>query len=162
MAPFIFAIAMLVAALVQATILPVLDVPIFPDFTLVMLLAWSAMRGVQEGLIWAFIAGLLLDAIALDPLGANALALLPVVLLGVLASKRFFQSSLIVPVFATMVGALFHALILLLVRSAGGTALPFDSVMRLVVLQALLTVVIVPPVYLVATLAQRQAGVRYA
>jgi rod shape-determining protein MreD len=150
------------AILVQATIMPVIGVSIFPDVALVMLLVWSALRGVQEGLVWAFGIGLLLDALALDPLGGNALALLPVVLLGGFASRRFFQSSLLVPVLATIAGTLLHAIILLLVRSASGGALPFDSVLRLIALQALLNVILVPAIYLVASMAHRQSGVRYA
>ena len=44
--------------------------------------------------------GILLDTLALDPLGANALALLPVVLLGGCPVERFFHSGLIVPIVA--------------------------------------------------------------
>ena len=64
---------------------------IFPDVTLVIILVWSAVRGVRDGLIWAFLVGILLDTLALDPLGGNALALLPVVLLAALSSTALMH-----------------------------------------------------------------------
>jgi rod shape-determining protein MreD len=150
-------------ALLQATVFPEVSmVSVMPDFTLVIVLVWSAVRGVQEGFVWAFGIGVLLDTIAVDPLGANALALLPAVLLGGMAGQRFFHSGLIVPLLAAMVATLFHAVILLLVRSAGGDSLSFGAVGRIVALQSLLNMIIVPPVYLFASLAQRPPAMRHA
>jgi rod shape-determining protein MreD len=150
-------------ALLQATVFPEVSlVSVMPNFTLVIVLVWSAVRGVQEGLVWAFAIGVLLDTVALDPLGANALALLPAVLLGGMAGQRFFHSGLIVPILAAMVATLFHAVILLLVRSAGGDSLSFGAVGRIVALQSLLNMIIVPPIYLFASFAQRPPAMRHA
>ncbi|CAN5807751.1 hypothetical protein BH20CHL4_BH20CHL4_12490 [soil metagenome] len=149
--------------LLQATVFPEASlISVMPDFTLVIVLIWSAVRGVQEGLIWAFATGILVDTIALDPLGANALALLPAVLLGGMAGQRFFHSGLIVPVLAALVATFLHAVLLLLVRSAGGDSLSFGAVGRIVGLQSLLNMIIVPPVYLFASLAQRPPAMRHA
>jgi rod shape-determining protein MreD len=150
-------------ALLQATLFPEVSLfSVMPDFTLVIILVWSAVRGVQEGLVWAFAIGVLLDTVAIDPLGANALALLPAVLLGGMAGQRFFHSGLIVPILAAMAATLFHAVLLLLVRSAGGDSLSFAAVGRIVGLQSLLNMIIVPPVYLFASFAQRPPAMRHA
>jgi rod shape-determining protein MreD len=150
-------------ALLQATLFPGISfVSVLPDVTLVIVLVWSAVRGIQEGLAWAFALGILLDTLALDPLGANALALLPAVLLGSMTSDRFFHSGLIVPVLATIAATFLHGILLLLVRSAGGASLELAAVGRLVLWQSLLNVVIVPPVYLFASLAQRPPAMRHA
>ncbi|HEY8448536.1 MAG TPA: rod shape-determining protein MreD [Thermomicrobiales bacterium] len=163
MARFLFALILLATAIVQATILPAANLlAIQPDATLVLLLVWSALRGVPEGLAWAFGLGLVLDVLAMDPLGANGLALLGVVLLGGVARRRFFQSTLIVPIVVAAVATLLHAVVLLLVRSGSGEPLPISSVIHLVVLQALLNSIFVPPLYLVAGIMDRRMVARHA
>jgi len=157
MARFFFATMMIFAALAQATILPSLDVlEVLPDVTLVLLLVWSALRGVPEGLIWAFGLGLFIDILALDPLGTNALALLGVALLGGLASRRFFHSTLVIPILLAVVATIVHALVLLLLRGGDGAGLPISSVFRLIFLQALLNSIFVPPLYLIAGWMERR------
>lgn len=150
-------------AVVQAVVFPsVSSSAILPDFTLVIVLIWSAVRGTQEGLIWAFAIGILLDTLALDPLGSNALALLPAVLLGGMTSQRFFHSGLIIPALATIVATFFHTILLLLIRSSGGASLELAAVGRLIIYQGLLNVILVPPIYLFASMAQRPPAMRHA
>ena len=157
MARIFFALCMLSAALVQATILPSLDLlEVLPDVTLVLLLVWSALRGTPEGLIWAFTFGMFIDILALDPLGTNGLALLGVALLGGLSRRRFFHSTLIVPIALAVVATIVHALVLLLFRSGEGAGLPISSVFRLIFLQALLNSICVPPLYVVAGWMERR------
>jgi rod shape-determining protein MreD len=161
MASVVLALSLILFAFMQATVFPNSElIGIFPDVTLVIILVWSAVRGVRDGLIWAFLVGILLDTLALDPLGANALALLPVVLLGALSGRAFFQSNLIVPILACVIATFLHALVLLLVRSAGGTSISFGPLLRIIMLQTILNVMIVPPIYLIGSLAQRPVSSR--
>lgn len=163
MAPVILAISLLSFAFLQATVFPSSElIGIYPDVTMVIILVWSAVRGVRDGLLWAFMVGILLDTLSLDPLGANALALLPVVLLGALSGRAFFQSNLIVPIIACVLATFLHALVLLLVRSAGGSAITIAPLMRIVMLQTILNVMIVPPIYLIGSLAQKPVSSRNA
>lgn len=163
MSTLIVGACLITCVFLQATVFPEASlVSVMPDFTMVIVLIWSAVRGVQEGLAWAFAIGILLDTVALDPLGANALALLPAVLLGGMAGQRFFHSGLIVPVIAALAATYCHAVLLLLVRSAGGDSLSFEAVGRIVGLQSLLNMIIVPPVYLFASFAQRAPAMRHA
>jgi rod shape-determining protein MreD len=157
MARTLFALILVFAALVQATVLPSMNLlAVLPDVTLVLLLVWSALRGIPEGLFWAFGLGLLLDVIALDPFGANGLALLGVAVLGGLARRRFFHSNLIVPIVVAAAATFVHAVVLLLIRSGEGGGLPLAAVMRVVFLQALLNSIFVPPLYLIAGMMDRR------
>jgi rod shape-determining protein MreD len=157
MARFIFAICLIFAALFQATVLPRLDViTVLPDITLVMLLVWSALRGPVEGMIWAFGLGIFIDILALDPLGTNALALLGVALLGGLSRQRFFHSTLIVPLLVAVAATIVHGVVLLLLRSGEGAGLPLSSVFRLILAQALLNSLFVPPFYLIGSWMERR------
>lgn len=162
MATVVLAISLIVFAFMQATVFPSTQlIGIFPDVTLVIILVWSAVRGVREGLLWAFLVGILLDTLALDPLGANALALLPVVILGAFSGRAFFQSNLIVPILACVAATFLHALVLLLVRSAGGASISIVPLLRIIMLQTVLNVMIVPPIYLIGSLAQRPVSSRH-
>lgn len=163
MSTIVFAITMFAAIVLQATLMHDQQlVAVVPDLTLVLVLVWSALRGWGPGLVTAFAAGLILDVVGLDSLGTNALALLVAVILGGLAGRRFFQTSMILPLVLTLVATFLHAIILLLVRSGEGGAVPFDSVFRMVVLQAVLNLIVVPPIYFFASLANRDQQLRYA
>ncbi|RLC61969.1 MAG: rod shape-determining protein MreD, partial [Chloroflexi bacterium] len=51
------------------------------DLMLLLVLMWAMVRGTDEGLVFAFVGGLILDLFSGGPLGTIALALLAVALL---------------------------------------------------------------------------------
>ena len=74
----VFGVLLTLAALLQTALLPRWQIlAVTPGLVLVLILGWSAYRGLPETLAWVLVAGLLLDILGLDTLGANALALLP-------------------------------------------------------------------------------------
>lgn len=163
MARILFGILLAGGIIAQATFLENQDaLEIVPDFVLVMLLVRSALRGAREGMAWAFGAGIALDVIALDALGTNAIALLPVVLLGSLASGSGFRSRLLMPIVAVMLATVLHGLILLLLRSGEDASLPFYSVGRLVVTQGFLNILLLPVIYLLVGVFGRTTERQYA
>jgi|SRR5579884_146534 len=149
MARLLFALLLFTVIMIQAIVLPGLHlIGVLPDLVLVLLLAWSAMRGTGEGILWVFAAGLILDVLAMDRLGTNGLALLIAPLLAGPARRRFFHSGLIFPIALAVVATVVHAAVLLLLRSGTGTAIPIGAAFRLIFLQALLNSLLVPPLYL--------------
>ena len=79
MARVVYALLVFAVAIAQATVVPRFSpIEIQPDVTLVLLLVWSMNTSIAEGLTWAFGLGILIDVLALDALGTNPLALLPV------------------------------------------------------------------------------------
>lgn len=149
MARPIFATLLILATILQAVLLPTWQlIAVTPGIVLVLLLGWSAHRSLAEALTWVFIAGLLLDLIGLDRLGANALALLPVVLLGNLSRGRFFNSALVFPMVLAVVATFLYVGTLLLLRGLlGEGGDPMQALGRITLLQALLNALMVPPVY---------------
>lgn len=145
----LFALLLVVAALLQATILPALGpLVVMPNLVLVLVLARAAMRNLAEALLWTAFAGFLLDVLAMDPIGLNGLALLPVAVTGVVSQRRFFQSGVLFPMLLTMIATGLNAVALAGLRAlfSGGLE-PMVVAPRMVVLQALLNAVLVPPVY---------------
>lgn len=145
----LFGLLLVVGALLQTALLPRWQVlAVTPGLIVVLLLGWSAHRGLTEALAWVFAAGLLLDVLGLDRLGANALALLPVALLGALSRGRFFHSALVFPMLLSMAATFLYVGTLLLLRGLlgeGGDAAQVFG--RVTLLQALLNGLLVPPVF---------------
>ena len=149
MARPLFAMLLTIAAFVQAAVLPVvLPIEVAPNLVLILIFLWSMRRGVGEAVVWVFGVGILLDVLALDPLGLNGLAMLPAVLLGPPARRRFFQSGLVVPILVIGVATVVCGLLLLGLRGAiVGPAVPVASALRVIVPQALLNALLLPPLY---------------
>jgi rod shape-determining protein MreD len=161
MARVLYALVVFAVAIFQATIMAQLSpIAIQPDITLVLLLVWCANTGTAEGLTWAFGLGILTDVLALDALGTNPLALLPVALLAAASRKRVFNSKLLFPILLMVAATLVHAVVLLLLRSGAVGDVPLATVFRLVFLQALLNSIFVPPLALFAGLLTGRSAVR--
>ena len=145
----LFAVFLFVAALLQSALLPRWQLLVVtPGLVVVLLLAWSAYRGIPEALAWVLVAGLVLDVLALDRLGANALALLPVALLGGLSRGRFFHSALVFPMVLAMAATFLYVGMLLALRGLLGEGADVSQMLgRVTVLQVLLNALLVPPLY---------------
>jgi rod shape-determining protein MreD len=156
MARLIFAIVILAATVAQALILPeVLTIRILPNLVLVLLLSWAALRGLGEAALWAFAAGILFDAMALDPMGTNALAFLAVCALGTWSGRRFFQSSIFLPIPITFLATWVYALFVLIVRATESGGAPLSALGPLILLQALLNSLLVLLVFPMTRLLNR-------
>lgn len=151
-----FAILLVLLALTQTTVLPMIRViGITPNLVLVALLLWSTLREPREGLLWAFGAGVFLDLLTLTPLGSTALTLLPVAMIGWLGRNRVFQSGLLFPLLMTMLATVANTLATLALGPLLGTHLGLVAGMRLAALGALLNAIAAPPLYLIVQLLNR-------
>ena len=162
MTRWLFALVLVTAAIAQATLLPVIGpVAVLPNIVLVLILVRTARRGILDGLVWAVVAGLTLDTLALDPLGTNGLALLAVVLVGGLGQQRWFIAGPAFPMLLAISATFAYVLALMLVRwFAGGGLPPLAALLPMTTLQSLLNAVLVPPLYgIVAWLARAEPEV---
>ncbi|HSM54706.1 MAG TPA: rod shape-determining protein MreD [Candidatus Sulfomarinibacteraceae bacterium] len=103
---------MVVLTILQATLFarfPILDVPLQP--ALVATLAWGLLRGPYEGLVWAFIGGILLDIFSITPTGATALSLMAATLLVIYIQQVLPENPYLFPVLLTALGMTVHLLI---------------------------------------------------
>ncbi len=153
----VFALLLVLAAVAQATLLPVIvPVAVVPNLVLVLVLVRTARRGVVDGLLWIVLAGLVLDTLALDPLGTNGLALMPVVLVGGLGQRRWFITGPAFPMLLAISATFASALTLVAVRAFAGEGMaPLAAVLRMTALQSLLNAVLVPPLYALVGLLAR-------
>jgi len=117
-------------------------------------LAWGLLRGVNEGVIWAFIAGFFLDLFTIAPIGGLALTYMIAVFAAVLISELLPKNRLVIPMIlaaiATIIQQLLYAIYLGLfgyniVQTIGPSLLP----------TVLLQTILILPVFWLLYLLQR-------
>jgi rod shape-determining protein MreD len=146
-----------VIALLEATVLPHLQVGgAQPDLTLLVVGIWSLLRGVEEGMVWAFIGGIVLDLISSGPVTATIFALLAVsFLLGIdpstgLGRRQARQPSdnpLSLIVSAAVATVAFHLVLLAMLQLTGHELDWLDAGARVVGPRLLFNLVLMPFVY---------------
>lgn len=91
-----------------------------PDLMLLVVLSWTIVRGVNEGMIWAFIGGLLTDLLSGGPVGAYILALLSVAFVGHQPWGEGLGAPLVRVLLLALVASLAYHIVLLVVLNLTG------------------------------------------
>jgi rod shape-determining protein MreD len=87
---------------------------------LVVVIGWTFLRGLSDGLIWALIGGVSLDLLSGGPFGLFTLTTLVAALITSLFHGRLFGSSIILPLSLTFpLSLLFNGLALLILNLLG-------------------------------------------
>lgn len=97
--------------------------PIFgvvPQLPLLVALSWGFLHGVNEGVMWAFWAGIALDLFSAGPMGASAMAFIGGVTLATWVEQALPQSRIFIPPLLTALATFISMfLYLLLLRLLG-------------------------------------------
>ncbi len=156
----ILAVLMFFAALVQVSFpVTVNQLDLRADLVLLLVVAIVLVRGLREGLVWAFIGGLLLNILAPNvlPLGSFSLLLLIVAVLASLSQSNLFESSLIMPLaIVAIASASFRILVLLATEGAALRAAPGTVLLRLALPEVVIDVVLAPLVYTFVSWLERR------
>ncbi len=159
----LFALLLITIAIAQSTVLASIGwLGIAPNVVLVLVLVMSTRYGVREGIVWAFGAGLMLDLLALEPLGSNGLALLPVALVGALAQRPMLQSGLLLTMLMVLVATVAHFSVASVIDTLTGGGYSFGISIRLGLVTAFLNSLVVPPLYGLVVLLDRVGVQRVA
>lgn len=149
MARLAFGLLLFATVIAQATFIPRLNpLPATPDLVLILLFLWAARHSLRESLMWIFCFGLILDVLALDPIGLHALALVPIAVLAHplrISPWRYSTTSVMALVFLT---SLFHGAILAILRGTSPDVV-------LIGMQTVLQVVLIPVLFLLLRLVGR-------
>ena len=94
-----------VLTILQATVLarlPIFNVVLQP--ALLIALTWTLLRGLYEGLVWAFVVGIVLDLFSVGPTGGTALALMLAVFPLAYLNQLLPDSPYLIPILLTALG----------------------------------------------------------
>jgi rod shape-determining protein MreD len=127
------AIAATVAAIVESTITPYLRVgDAQPHLLFVFAVVWTVAVGLDAGLAWAFVGGIVLDTLAQRPLGSTAFALLIVVGLTAAITRTLSRIRPVVAIIATALLSLVYSMTLIALFSALRPAAALTDPLRFV------------------------------
>jgi len=132
-----------------------------PDLVLIFVAVWAVVRGHEEALIVALLAGFVKDLATSDPLGTSALALTPIALLAAATRIRAVDTEFLPTIIVVAIGSLGYGIISMTVLAATGQSVAWsDSMLRVVLPASLVNALFTPLVYLpVRTLStQRRIG----
>jgi rod shape-determining protein MreD len=139
------------AALLQSTLGP--SLPLVrgrPDLVLVVVLAWSMLRGSGEGAVVGFVGGILLDSVTYTPFGIN------IALFGLLGyftglpEVNAYRGNIPYFVGITMLATLvYHTLYFLILQALGNSMPPLIETYATAAPAAVLNAVLVAPTFLV-------------
>jgi rod shape-determining protein MreD len=119
-----------------------------PNLLLVVVVCWSLLHTVSEGLVWAFVGGLGVDLIAGLPLGSTALALMPTCFLAGLGRSRIFTNSVLLPALLVALATVIFGWINLMLLSLRGVPVAWGgSVLRVTLPELALNVLLVLVIY---------------
>jgi rod shape-determining protein MreD len=134
---------MLFTLILQVAILPRFPVlGLVPLLSLLAAVSWGLLRGPEEGILWAFVGGFLLDLFTSGPTGAITLAMMLAVLVVVLIQHNFPNSSFFLPILyaglATIVYLAGYLLLITLFDRGDFTAESVRLLLPLIFLNALI------------------------
>ena len=119
-----------------------------PNLLLVVVVCWSLLHTVSEGLLWAFVGGLGVDLIAGLPLGTTPLALMPTCFLAGLGRSSIFTNSVLLPALLVALATLIFGWINLIVLSARGVPVDWaGSTLRVMLPELALNVLLALLIY---------------
>jgi rod shape-determining protein MreD len=95
-----------------------------PHLVLVVGIVVTVAVGLEAGLVWAFVGGLVLDVLAQRPLGSTSFALLLCMGATSVLARLFLRFRPIVPILATPLLSLLYSMILFVAFNALRTPIP--------------------------------------
>lgn len=135
-------------AIIQTVILPRFPIAgVAPQLLFLVALAWGLLRGLQEGLIWAFIAGIWIDLFSIAPIGVSSLAFMVAVGVAVLVQRVLPPGRLFSVILLTALATLVYLATYLTVLSTLGHGISFSGLLELLPL-LLLHILLIVPIYL--------------
>jgi rod shape-determining protein MreD len=127
------AVGATVTALVELTVGPYLRIGTAePHLVLVLGIVVTVAIGLEPGLVWAFVGGLVLDVIAQRPLGSSSFALLLCVAATAVLATLLVRVRPLVPIIATLLLAPMYSMIHFVALNALVAPIPLADPIALV------------------------------
>jgi rod shape-determining protein MreD len=138
MSPLFAAIGATLAALVEVTVGQYIAVgDAAPHLVLVGGVIWTIAAGIDRGITWAFVGGLVLDSLLGRPLGVSSFALLAAVGGAALIAQPFPRLRLVAPVVAVPLLSLVNSVLILGLSAAARQGGPVSDPLTLLLPGAL-------------------------
>lgn len=145
---------------IQSTLIPHLSLGgIKPDIVLLVVVSWSLLRGAEEGVVWGFIGGILLDLLSGAPFGVSTIAMALVSFLTGVGEVNVFRTNIALPLATTFFATIAYNLIFLILLQAMGWPIAWiDGFIRVILPTTILNTLLMPLVYRPMRWLHRRTG----
>ncbi len=149
MTHLIAAIGATAAAILEVSLVPHLTIGLaHPHPVLVFGVVWAIAVGLESGLVWAVVGGIMLDSLVSRPFGASVFALVLAVGAASLIARSMVRIRPLAPIIAVPVLSIGYSLVLFVLldamQPAGGSSDPFSRVMPGAAYDAVLGILVGP------------------
>ena len=160
MTPLLFIPLLGILAILQSTLLPRFPLlNVHPDLVLLTVMSWALLRGMTEGLTWAFIGGIWIDLLSGGPFGLSPLTLVITAFLVSLLESGLFQEHIVLVILMIAGASLLHGtLYLSLLRLGNHPAATTAALWRIIIPTALYTSLLTPIVFPIMRWLHRVTG----
>ena len=131
---------------------PILGV--VPSLPFLVALAWGLLRGVTEGVIWAFIAGFFMDLFTAAPAGGLALTYMIAVLVAILINEVLPANRFVIPMLLAAIATIIQQLLYTIYLGLFGYNM-VQSISTSLLATVLLQAFLILPIYWLLYLIQR-------
>jgi len=108
---------MAIVGLLQATLISRVAIwGVFPDLPLLLVVSWGLLHGSRQGLLWGFVAGIVLDLFSGAPFGAATVPLMAVGFMAGLGENVVFRNVLLLLLTIFLATVVYDLLFLLMVQ----------------------------------------------
>ena len=146
---------MALLTVLQTAVLPYF--PIFgitPSLPFLVALAWGLLRGINEGVIWAFIAGFFMDLFTAAPVGGMALTYMIAVLAATFLNELLPTNRNVIPMLLAAIATVIQQLLYAIYLSIFGYSI-VQMITSSLLPTALLHAFLILPIYWLLYLVQR-------
>ena len=149
---------LLLAAIVQVTLLPLISIAGYKiDLALVLVVTQALVGTPGTASQWGFIVGLFLDLASGLPFGIHALTLTVIGVLMDLGEAAFFRGNVLAPPIAVLSATLFYNILILAILALIGWSINWgDYVFRIILPSAILNTAAMPLAYFPLQWLQRR------
>ena len=138
-----------IAAALQASLIPQIRILSGgPDLVFLLVLAWAINSKLEEGVVWAFAGGIMLDLLSYNPTGTSVLGLLFLVFAISGLGQQVYRIGFITLVGLVLAGTIVHQLVIMLILFL--TDYPIDwssSLSEVVAPTAFYNLIFIWPIY---------------
>ncbi len=140
---------LLIAAILQSTIVPEIRIGNGgPDLILMLVLSWTLLADIEEGVYWAVVGGVIQDLINGIPTGTSALALVVVMFVVSMGLGPVGRHNLIIPPLVAVAATAAYQLLMAALLAAFGRSVPLGYMLTYVTLPtALFNVILMLPIF---------------
>ena len=142
-------------AVIQAAALP--RFPILgqqPVLLLLLVVSWGLLRGAEEGVVWAFVAGFMSDLFSVSPLGTTSVALMVAVLAAAFIQQNLPISRYFLPIILIVLGTVIYLFVYLILLRVLGFPVGVEAAASLPTLILIHSILILPIYWSIYSLLQ--------